>query len=140
MSRQLIKVADRNGYDSDSETVRLRSRCQCILWLRRLFFIVKNQLISSDSIHSICIRRYNQNSREGGKLANDGQQSVPLCSTSDVQLRFLCPDDLEEVFYRCGHFRQKSITESLHRKYFSRFEHCVKIGFRSTTRWCGTKK
>lgn len=43
--------------------------------------------------------RYNQNSRDGGKLTNDGQQSVPLCSTSDVQLRFLCPDDLDEVIY-----------------------------------------
>lgn len=46
---------------------------------------------------SIFILRYNQSTREGVKLTNDGQQSVPLCSTSDVQLRFLCPDDLEEV-------------------------------------------
>lgn len=33
-----------------------------------------------------------------------GQQahaSVPLCLTSDVQLRFLCPDDLEEVRTLC---------------------------------------
>lgn len=57
-------------------------------------------MISSDKrlmIHSIFIRRYNQSTREGVKSTNDGQQSVPLCSTSDVQLRFLCPDDLEEV-------------------------------------------
>lgn len=27
--------------------------------------------------------------------------SVPLCLTSDVQLRFLCPDDLEEVRTLC---------------------------------------
>ncbi|XP_037043515.1 N-alpha-acetyltransferase 60 [Bradysia coprophila] len=29
------------------------------------------------------------------------QYSVPLCSTNDVQLRFLCPDDLEEVRTLC---------------------------------------
>lgn len=45
----------------------------------------------------ICFCRYQQNSRDGEKLTGDGQQSVPLCSTSDVQLRFLCPDDLDEV-------------------------------------------
>lgn len=27
--------------------------------------------------------------------------SVPLCSVNDVQLRFLCPDDLEEVRTLC---------------------------------------
>lgn len=27
--------------------------------------------------------------------------SVPLCSANDVQLRFLCPDDLEEVRTLC---------------------------------------
>ena len=27
--------------------------------------------------------------------------SVPLCSTAEVQLRFLCPDDLEEVRALC---------------------------------------
>lgn len=32
---------------------------------------------------------------------NQQQAAVPLCLISDVQLRFLCPDDLEEVRTLC---------------------------------------
>lgn len=38
---------------------------------------------------------------DGNNTCNQQQASVPLCSTSDVQLRFLCPDDLEEVRTLC---------------------------------------
>lgn len=48
--------------------------------------------------------RYHQNSKDNdsNKSNNDysttsQQHAVPLCLTSDVQLRFLCPEDLEEV-------------------------------------------
>lgn len=54
------------------------------------------------------IKRYNQESRENdsNKSINDinavGQHAaVPICLTSDVQLRFLCPEDLEEVRTLC---------------------------------------
>lgn len=33
----------------------------------------------------------------GCSSSSTAYQSVPLCSVSDVQLRFLCPEDLEEV-------------------------------------------
>lgn len=53
-------------------------------------------------------QRYHQNSKDtdSSKSNTAGQQhtsatSVPLCLTSDVQLRFLCPDDLEEVRTLC---------------------------------------
>lgn len=54
--------------------------------------------------------RYRQSSNDDDtkKTTNDyttvgqhGHASVPLCVTSDVQLRFLCPDDLEEVRTLC---------------------------------------
>lgn len=55
--------------------------------------------------------QHNSLSDDTNKLTNDNdsttsqqqqqQTSVPLCLTSDVQLRFLCPDDLEEVRTLC---------------------------------------
>lgn len=61
-------------------------------------------------IASVSIWRYHQSSNDDDtkKTINDyttvGQQAhsaIPLCLTSDVQLRFLCPDDLEEVRTLC---------------------------------------
>lgn len=50
--------------------------------------------------HFVSCDRYQQ--RDGEKATSDGsQQSVPLCSTSEVQLRFLNPDDLDEVRTLC---------------------------------------
>lgn len=57
-------------------------------------------------------KRYQQNSKDDDSnktnVSTGGQTptqqlhaSVPLCLTSDVQLRFLCPDDLEEVRTLC---------------------------------------
>lgn len=69
-----------------------------------------NWQIDSWIFFFLSIKRYHQNSKDddNNKTNNDfmtsGQQahaSVPLCLTSDVQLRFLCPDDLEEVRTLC---------------------------------------
>uniref|UniRef100_T1GN36 N-alpha-acetyltransferase 60 n=1 Tax=Megaselia scalaris TaxID=36166 RepID=T1GN36_MEGSC len=38
---------------------------------------------------------------QGNSLNSNRQSEVPLCSIADVQLRFLCPDDLNEVRNLC---------------------------------------
>lgn len=65
--------------------------------------------------HMEAIIRYcrilNQNDRDGyggiytpdpnGDISNKSSTTVPLCVLGEVQLRFLCPDDLEEVRALC---------------------------------------
>lgn len=47
--------------------------------------------------------RHPQNAKDENHFdtKNPQQTSIPLCSINDVQLRFLCPDDLEEVRTLC---------------------------------------
>lgn len=86
------------------------SICWFILYSIVFFWCVCVLICKSFFLCFLFAWRYHQSSNddETKKTTNDyttvGQQahsSVPLCITSDVQLRFLCPDDLEEVRTLC---------------------------------------
>lgn len=53
--------------------------------------------------HSVINMRLYHHNHLGSTKTDDHlkAKSVPLCSVNDVQLRFLCPDDLEEVRTLC---------------------------------------
>lgn len=60
-----------------------------------------NKLINDDSTTSqYQEQQFHQNAQQQHQLQQQ-QTSVPLYMTNDVQLRFLCPDDLEEVRTLC---------------------------------------
>ena len=66
----------------------------------------KCELVSSDNIGRGCPNvNYGTNNRYGTTTTTTTCQTtpvtVPLCVLSEVQLRFLCPDDLEEVRALC---------------------------------------
>lgn len=42
-----------------------------------------------------------QNNGNCSENCSEEEQQVPLCSLADVQLRFLCPGDLDEVRALC---------------------------------------
>lgn len=72
--------------------------------------MIKNHLLTTIHVEKKSTKRYQQHSKDNDHNKTNveynvaGQQqhaAVPLCLTSDVQLRFLCPDDLEEVRTLC---------------------------------------
>lgn len=53
----------------------------------------------------------------------DTEHHVPLCSITDVQLRFLVPDDLTEVYI----FVDKNVLRTIGYKLSNNFVVCINI-------------